>query len=70
MAKRTAMLFRRKCYLNGSHAGLVMCVTDPLQDETCVTGICKAMKEGKGPGNFRNLFVYAPGGIDAPSTQN
>lgn len=58
----SATLFRRKYYLNGSHAGFVMYVTDPLQDETYVTDIRKAMKEAKGPGNFRNLFVYAPGG--------
>ena len=58
----SATLFRRKYYLNGSHAGFVMYVTDPLQDETYVTDIRKAMKEARGPGNFRNLFVYAPGG--------
>jgi len=39
-----------------------MYVIDPLQDETYVTDIRKAMKDAKGPGNFRNLFVYAPCG--------
>lgn len=58
----SATLFRRKYYLNGSHAGFVMYVTDALHDQSYAEGIRKAMKEAKGPGNFRNMFVYAPGG--------
>jgi len=58
----SATLFRRKYYLNGSHAGFVMYVTDTIQDESYVKGIREALKDSKGPGNFRNLFVYAPGG--------
>jgi len=58
----SATLFRRKYYLNGSHAGFVMYVTDALQDQSYVDGIRTALKESKGPGNFRNMFVYAPGG--------
>lgn len=58
----SATLFRRKYYLNGSHAGFVMYVTDTLQDQKYVDGIRNAMKDAKGPGNFRNMFVYAPGG--------
>lgn len=57
-----ATLLRRKYYLNGSHAGFVMYTSDPLQDESYVNDIRKAMEESRGPGNFRNLFVYAPGG--------
>lgn len=58
----SATLFRRKYYQNGSHAGFVMYVTDTIQDESYVNGIRDALKNSKGPGNFRNLFVYAPGG--------
>jgi len=58
----SATLFRRKYYLNGSHAGFVMYVSDALQDQSYVDGIRTALKESKGPGNFRNMFVYAPGG--------
>lgn len=58
----SATLFRRKYYQNGSHAGFVMYVTDAIQDESYVNGIREALKNAKGPGNFRNLFVYAPGG--------
>jgi len=55
-------LFRRKYYLNGSHAGYILHLTDALTDETQVEDLKKALKESKGPGNFRNLFLYAPGG--------
>ena len=55
-------LFRRKYYLNGSHAGYILYVTDALADEEQVNGICDALKNSKGPGNFRNLFIYAPNG--------
>lgn len=58
----SATLFRRKYYLNGSHAGFIMYLTDTVTDTSYVDDIRKAMKESKGPGNFRNLFVYAPGG--------
>ena len=37
-------------------------MTDAVQDESFVTDLREAMKNSKGPGNFRNLFMYAPGG--------
>lgn len=55
-------LFRRKYFLNGSHAGYILYLTDALADEEQVNGIRDALKNSKGPGNFRNLFMYAPGG--------
>ncbi|MBT2119564.1 phage portal protein [Dyella sp. LX-66] len=55
-------LFRRKYYLNGSHAGYTLYVTDALADEDQVNGIRDALKNSKGQGNFRNLFIYAPNG--------
>lgn len=57
-----ATLFRRKYYANGSHAGFIMYMTDAAQKEEDITGIREALKNAKGPGNFRNLFVYAPNG--------
>ncbi|TQV61423.1 MAG: phage portal protein, partial [Halothiobacillaceae bacterium] len=57
-----ATLFRRRYYKNGSHAGFILYMTDPLQDEAAITGLKEAMKNSKGPGNFRNLLMYAPGG--------
>lgn len=55
-------LFRRKYYLNGSHAGYILYINDALNDETSIDEIKKALKESKGPGNFRNMLLYAPNG--------
>lgn len=37
-------------------------MTDPAQNEKDVTALRQALKDSKGPGNFRNLFMYAPNG--------
>lgn len=62
LLNESATLFRRKYYLNGSHAGYIMYVTDPAQNQEDVDSMRKAMKSAKGPGNFRNLFMYSPNG--------
>ena len=58
----SATLFRRKYYNNGSHAGFILYLTDSKIDDDDVDGIKQAMKDSRGPGNFRNLFLHAPGG--------
>ncbi|MBM3114953.1 phage portal protein [Jeongeupia naejangsanensis] len=55
-------LFRRRYYKNGSHAGFVLYMTDTVQNEDDINAMRTALKNSKGPGNFRNLMVYAPGG--------
>lgn len=57
-----ATLFRRRYYKNGSHAGYIMYITDPAHNEEDIKAMREAVKSSKGPGNFRNLFMYAPGG--------
>lgn len=57
-----ATLFRRKYYLNGSHAGFIMYMTDAANNQQDIDALRKALRESKGPGNFRNIFMYAPGG--------
>lgn len=37
-------------------------MTDSAQNESDVDALRKALKDSKGPGNFRNLFVYSPNG--------
>lgn len=37
-------------------------MTDAAHNEKFVDDLRDAMKNSKGPGNFRNLFMYAPGG--------
>ncbi len=58
----SATLFRRKYYLNGSHAGYILYMTDAAFKQGDIEQLKKAMKESKGPGNFRNLLMYAPNG--------
>lgn len=58
----SATLFRRRYYENGSHAGFILYMTDAAQREEDIDKLRTALKESKGPGNFRNLFMYAPGG--------
>jgi PBSX family phage portal protein len=62
LLNESATLFRRKYYQNGSHAGFILYMTDAVQDETFVGDLRDAMRSSKGPGNFRNLFLHAPGG--------
>ncbi|KWE44607.1 capsid portal protein [Burkholderia ubonensis] len=58
----SSTLFRRRYYENGSHAGFILYMTDPAQNQADVDTIREALKNSKGPGNFRNLFVYSPSG--------
>ena len=58
----SATLFRRKYYNNGSHAGFILYMTDPAQAQGDVDALREAMRNAKGPGNFRNLFMYSPNG--------
>ena len=58
----SATLFRRKYFNNGSHAGFIMYITDPAQQQGDVDAMREALKQSKGPGNFRNLFMYSPNG--------
>lgn len=57
-----ATLFRRKYYKNGSHAGFILYMTDAASNTKDVDALREALKKSKGPGNFRNVFMYAPGG--------
>ena len=54
--------FRLRYYRNGSHTGYVMYVTDEEIHDDDIESIKTAMKQAKGPGNFRNMFVHSPGG--------
>ena len=62
LLNEAATLFRRKYYQNGSHAGFILYMTDAAHNEDFVNDLRSAMRNSKGPGNFRNLFMYAPGG--------
>jgi len=57
-----ATLFRRRYYLNGSHAGFIFYLNEPTVNNEDADAIRTALRESKGVGNFRNLFINAPGG--------
>jgi len=59
-----ATLFRRRYYANGSHAGYILYSTDAQLEQGDVNALRQALKDSKGPGNFRNMFLHAPGGRD------
>lgn len=58
----SATLFRRRYYNNGSHAGFILYVSDAAQQQGDIDAMREALKNSKGPGNFRNLFFYSPSG--------
>lgn len=62
LLNESSTLFRRKYYINGSHAGYILYVSDASQSEDDITAIRRALKDSKGPGNFKNLFLYSPNG--------
>ncbi|AOH83608.1 capsid portal protein [Sphingomonas panacis] len=63
LLNEAATLFRRRYYLNGSHAGYILYATGDIDDND-TAALRDALKASKGPGNFKNLFVHAPGGKD------
>ena len=65
LLNESATLFRRKYYLNGSHAGYILCITDEGLSPKDSEAIRKAMRDSKGPGNFRNFFIHLPKGKES-----
>ena len=62
LLNESATMFRRKYYVNGSHAGYILAVTDEALSTADSDAIRKAMRESKGPGNFRNFYIHLPKG--------
>lgn len=62
LLNEASTLFRRKYYINGSHAGYILYMSDPAQNEDDINAVRQALRDSKGPGNFRNLFLYSPSG--------
>ncbi len=63
LLNEAATLFRRRYYLNGSHAGFIMYASGDI-DENDTKELKEALKASKGPGNFKNMFVQSPNGKD------
>ena len=62
LLNEAATLFRRKYYRNGSHAGFILYISEEGLGTADSDAVRKAMKEAKGPGNFRNLYLHIPKG--------
>lgn len=58
----SATLFRRKYYLNGAHAGFILYMSDPAHNQDDINNLREQLKGAKGPGNFKNLFMYSANG--------
>lgn len=55
-------MFRLNYYLNGSHAGYIIYLTDPSYNDDDVKTLKQQLKSSKGGGAFKNLFLRAPDG--------
>lgn len=62
LLNENATLFRRRYYLNGAHAGFVFYLNEALASQEDADAIKKKLESAKGVGNFKNMFVYMPGG--------
>jgi len=62
LLNEAATIFRRRYYKNGSHAGFILYISEEGLNTTDSDAIRKAMKDAKGPGNFRNLYLHIPKG--------
>ncbi|HHL0959075.1 TPA: phage portal protein [Serratia marcescens] len=62
LLNESATLFRRKYYDNGTHVGSVFYLTDAVQNQTDIDRIKETIESGKGRGNFKSMFLYAPNG--------
>lgn len=62
LLNENATLFRRRYYLNGSHAGFILYIKEAGMQDKDSDALREALRRSKGPGNFRNLFLHIPGG--------
>lgn len=62
LLNESATLFRRRYYQNGAHAGYILYLSDALTDQQDVDDLEAAVRDSKGAGNFKNLFMYIPNG--------
>ncbi len=62
LLNEAATVFRRRYYKNGSHAGFILYLTDSKLAAVDADTLRTKLREAKGVGNFKNLFLHAPGG--------
>lgn len=57
-----ATRFRRRYFANGAHMGFILYSTDPDMSEEMEKEIADQIRNAKGVGNFRSMFVNISGG--------
>lgn len=62
LLNEAATIFRRRYYKNGSHAGFILYISEEGLGTADSDAIRKALRDAKGPGNFRNLYLHIPKG--------
>ncbi|MEH6649971.1 MAG: phage portal protein [Motiliproteus sp.] len=62
LLNQDATLFRRRYFLNGSHLGYILYTTDPNLDTEVEKEITEKVRQGKGVGNFRSMYLHVPNG--------
>lgn len=62
LLNENATLFRRRYYLNGAHAGFIFYLSEALADQETKDNVKDQLKNAKGRGNFKNLFLNIPNG--------
>ena len=55
-------LFRRKYYVNGAHMGYILYTSDASMSEDDEAMLREQIKQSKGVGNFRSLYLNIPNG--------
>lgn len=60
LLSEAATLFRRKYYVNGAHLGYILVTNDANIGVDTAKSIENSIKQGKGAGNFRSLYLNIP----------
>lgn len=62
LLNESATIFRRRYYINGSHAGYILYISEEKFEAADSEALEQAMAASKGPGNFRDLYLHIPNG--------
>jgi PBSX family phage portal protein len=62
LLNENATLFRRRYYVNGAHAGFIFYTSDASLDVATQEALKQKIRDGKGVGNFKSLYIHIPNG--------
>lgn len=62
LLNEAATIFRRRYFLNGSHAGYILYISEATFEDADAEALETALEQSKGPGNFKNLLLHLPNG--------